>query len=107
MLYLIVSIPDLCTLTNLDLTTTNGIVSTNLYDKWDDFNFEIVNIPFLDGDVPSSSIYGVSISHFFRFARVCSNVDDFNNRNNFLTSEVLKQGHRYHKLHEICFSKLD
>ena len=65
MLYLIASIPSLCILTFLDLTTTNGIVSTNLYDKWDDFNFEIVNIPFLNGDVPSSSAYGVCISHFF------------------------------------------
>ena len=33
-----------------------------------------------------------------RFARVCSNVDDFNNRNFFLTAKLLRQGYRYHKL---------
>ena len=43
--------------------------------------------------------YGVNISQLIRFARVCSNVDDFNNRNKFLTSKLLKQGHQYHKLH--------
>ena len=36
---------------NLDLFITNGIVSSNLYDKRDAFNFEIVNFPFLDGAI--------------------------------------------------------
>ena len=49
----------------------------------DDFNFEIVNFPFLDGDVPRSPSYGVYISQLIRFARVWSNVVDFNNRNLF------------------------
>ena len=49
-----------------------------MYDKLYDFNFEIVNFPFLDGEVPRSPSYGVYISQLIRFARVCSNVDDFN-----------------------------
>ena len=40
----------------------NGIVSSKIYDKRDDFSFEIVNFPFLDGDVPHSPSYGVYIS---------------------------------------------
>ena len=68
---------------DLNLSTTNGIVSSKIYDKQDDFNFEIVNFPFLDGDVPRSPSYGVYISQLIRFARVCSNVGDFNNRNLF------------------------
>ena len=66
---------------DLNLSLSNGIVSSKIYDKRDDFNFEIVNFPFLDGDVPRSPSYGVYISQLIRFARVCSNVDDFNNRN--------------------------
>ena len=31
----------------LNLSITNGIVSSKIYDKRDDFNFEIVNFPFL------------------------------------------------------------
>ena len=69
--------------------------------KRDDFNFEIVNFPFLDGDVPRSPSYGVYISQLIRFARVCSNVDDFNNRNLFSTAKLLKQGHKIRK----AFSK--
>ena len=80
---------------DLNLSITNGIVSSKIYDKRDDFNFEIVNFPFLDGDVPRSPSYGVYISQLIRFARMCSNVDDFNNRNLFLTAKLLKQGYRY------------
>ena len=47
---------------DLNFSITNGIVSSKIYDKWDDFNFEIVNFPFLDGDVPRSPSYGVYIS---------------------------------------------
>ena len=31
----------------LDISITNGIVSFKIYDKRDDFNFEIVNFPLL------------------------------------------------------------
>ena len=81
---------------DLNLSITNGIVSSKIHDKPDDFNFELVNFPFLDGDVPRSPSYGVYISQLIRSARVRSNVD-FNNRNLFLTAKLLKQGYRYHK----------
>ena len=86
------------------MSIRNGIVSSKIYDKRDDFNFEIVNFPFLDGDVPRSPSYGVYISQLIRFARVYSNVDDFNNRNLFSTAKLLKQGYRYHKIRK-AFSK--
>ena len=83
---------------DLDLSIINVIVSSKIYDKRDNFNFELVNFPFLDGDVPRSPSYGVYISQLIRFARVCSHFNDFNNRNTFLTSKLLKQGYGYHKL---------
>ena len=49
-------------LIDLHLSISNDIVSTKIYDKFDDFDFEIVNFTFLDGDVPRSSSYGVCIS---------------------------------------------
>ena len=83
---------------DLNLSITNGIVSSKVNDKRDDFNFEKVNFPFLDGDVPRSPSFGVYISQLIRFARVCSNVDDFNNRNLMLTAKLIKQGFRYNKI---------
>ena len=45
----------------MHLSISNDIVSTKIYDKRDDFDFETVNFPFLDGDVPRSTCYGVYI----------------------------------------------
>ena len=44
---------------DLNLSIHNDIVSTKLYDKRDDYNFDIVNFPFLHGDVPRRPSYGV------------------------------------------------
>ena len=57
---------------DLHLSISNGFVSSKIYDKRDDFDFDIVNFPFLDGDVPRSTSYGVYISQLIRFARVSS-----------------------------------
>ena len=66
---------------DLHLSISNGFVSSKIYDKRDDFDFNIVNFPFLDGDVPRRPSYRIYISQLIRFARVCSHVDDFNTHN--------------------------
>ena len=53
---------------DLHLSISDGFVKTKIYDKRDDFDFAIVNFPFLDGDVPRSASYGVYISQLIRFA---------------------------------------
>ena len=110
---------------DLHLSISDGFVKTKIYDKRDDFDFDIVNfpfldgdvprstsygvyisqlIPFLDGDVPRSTSYGVYISKLIRFARVSSHADDFNTRIKVLTAKLLRQGYRYHKIRK-AFSK--
>ena len=51
------------------LSTSDGFVKTKIYDKRDDFDFDIVNFPFLDGDVPRSASYGVYIPQLSKFYR--------------------------------------
>ena len=53
---------------DLNLCISKSTVSTKIYDKRDDFDFDIVNFPFLDGDVPRRTSYGVYISQLIRFA---------------------------------------
>ena len=65
---------------DLYLSVTDGFVKTKIFDKRDDFDFDIVNFPLLDGDVPRWTSYGVYISQLTRFVRVSSHVDDFNTR---------------------------
>ena len=89
---------------DLNLSIHNDIVSTKIYDKRDDFNFDIVNFPFLDGEVPQRPSYCVYISQLIRIARASSHITDFNNRNKFLNAKLLRQGYWYHKLRK-AFSK--
>ena len=91
---------------DLHLSISDGFVKTKIYDKRDDFDFDMVNFPFLDGDVPRSTSYGVYISQLIRFARVSSHVDDLNTRNKVLIAKLLKQGYRYHKIRKGVFKIL-
>ena len=89
---------------DLHLSISNGFVSSKIYDKCEDFDFDIVNFPFLDVDVLRSTSYGVYISQHVRFASVSSHVADFNAHNKSLTAKLLQQGYRYRKLRK-TFSK--
>ena len=90
-------------LLDLHLSISNDNVCTKIYDKRIDFDFEIVNFPFLDRDVPRSTSYGVYISQLIRFSRASSHIADFNTRNKLFTQKHLKQGYWYHKLHKKLF----
>ena len=57
---------------DLHLSISNWFGSSNIYDKRDDFDFDIVNFPYLDGDVPRFTSYEVNISQLIRFARLSS-----------------------------------
>ena len=42
---------------DLHLSISNGFISSKIYDKRDDFDFDIVNFLFLDGDVRRSTVF--------------------------------------------------
>ena len=72
----------------------NGKLATRLYYERDDFNFPIVNFPFLTSKSPSAPAYGVYVSQLIRFARACSNYQDLMERGKVLTTKLLIQGYQ-------------
>ena len=82
---------------DLHISNSKGFVSSKIYDKRDDFDFDITYFPFLDADDPGRPSHGVYASQFIRFARACSHDDDYNARYKCLTTKLLKQGYPYHK----------
>ena len=70
----------------------NGKLTTRLYDKRDDFNFPIVNFPFMSSNIPSAPAYGVYVSQLIRYARTCSNYQDFMERGKVLTQSCWARG---------------
>ena len=88
----------------MHLSISNDMVSTKIYDKRDDFDFEIVHFPFQMVMFLAFASYGVYISQLIRLARASCYVTDFNTRNKLFTQKLLQQGYRYHKLRK-TFSK--
>ena len=78
----------------LDLTfmTDSGAeLSARLYDRRNDFDFYIINFPFLSSNIPSGPSYGVYISQLIRYAWCCSHYDDFRYRHKCLVDRLLPQ----------------
>jgi hypothetical protein len=78
---------------------TNGKITTQLYDKGDDFNFSIVNFLYLCSNIPASLAYGVYISQLIRCARPCSKYDQFLARGSLHTNKLMSKGFQQSHLH--------
>ena len=64
-------------------------------DKRDDFDFDIVNVAFLNGVVPRFTSYVVYISKHIHFDQWSSHIDDFNTENKFLIAKLLRLRYSY------------
>ena len=79
----------------LDLTfmiESGGKLSTMLYDKRDDFDFHIVNFPFLSSNISSGPSNGVYILQLIRYARCCSHYSDFRYHHKSPADRLLSHG---------------
>ena len=89
---------------DLNLSITNGIVSSKIYDKQCVFNFDIVNFPFLDGDVPCFLPLMVYMYIFLSLFNLQESVLMLMTSTTETCFNSLKQGYRYHKIRK-AFSK--
>ena len=71
---------------------SEGRLRTTSYDKRDDFNFPIVNLPFVCSNIPAAPAYGVYISLLIQYSRACGSCQDFLDRGLLLTRKLLNQG---------------
>ena len=87
--------------TYLDTTINIGernAIQMSIYDKREDFDFEIVNFPYLDSNIPQKPAYGVYISQLVRYARICCKKSDFMYRHQRLSLKLQDQGFEFHRL---------
>ena len=88
-------------LMDFNISLSNGTFSTKIYYKRDNFDFDIVNFPFFDCDVPRRKFYEVLVYiQLIRFAKASSHVIV----TSFVVKSSNKPGYRYHKLRK-AFSK--
>jgi hypothetical protein len=76
---------------DLNLKIKEGVITTSIFDKRDDFDFPIVNFPVLTGNIPKKCSYGVFAGEAVRYARACTYYDDFEERTLLLVTKLRKQ----------------
>ena len=84
--------------------TCNNKYVTEVYDKRENFNFNIVNYPYMCSNIPAKPTYGVYVSQLVRISRICDNYVSFVKRHQLLTKRLIKQGFWYSKL-SVSFKK--
>jgi hypothetical protein len=75
---------------------SEGRLRTKLYDKRDDFNVSIVNVPivnfpFICSNIPAAPAYGIYISQLIRYSSSCGSYQDFLDIGWVLTRKLLNQ----------------
>ncbi len=83
---------------DLKIISQNSNLTFSIYDKREDFSFEIVNFPYLDSCIPKGSALGVFISQLIRYSRINSTFQDFKAKCKQLTEKLRKQGYLYKDL---------
>ena len=89
------------TLSYLDVSISiifQGKFITEVFDKRDNFNFNVVNYRYMCSNIPTKPTYGVYISQLIRISRICDKFDSFVKRHRLLTDRLIKQGFWYSKL---------
>ena len=83
---------------DISISIRDGKYVTEVYDKRDHFNFDIVNYPFMCSNIPAKPTYGVYLSQLVRISRICDEFSSFVARHRLLTARLIKQGFWYDKL---------
>jgi len=86
---------------DLKIQYYRGQLKFSIYDKREDFNFEIVNFPFMDSCIPKKSALGVYYSQLIRYFRLNSEFLGFKIRCKQLANKLLNQGYSKHDLKKI------
>jgi hypothetical protein len=82
-------------LLNID---SNGGLTASLCDGRDDFDFAVVDFPFLCGNVPLSPACGVCVSQLIRCAGACFAYEDFSGRGRLLAKKLMLRGYNESRL---------
>lgn len=99
-----------CTFLDLYISIKDGKFIYKSYDKRLYFNFEIINYPDLDSNIPTNPSYGVFSSQLIRFCDINNKLDDFALDVNNLVKKLVKQNFDIQVLksifHKFCNNEL-
>jgi hypothetical protein len=77
---------------DLDIKLDEGRFILNIYDKRDNFKFPINNFPYTSSNINENYMLNVYMSQLVRYARICSNIEDFHSKHKYLTNKLIGNG---------------
>lgn len=85
----------------LDMTICidNNGVSTNLYNKVNDFNFQVVTFTFPSSNIPINLGYNIFFGQVLRYSMICTNKQDFLIKSKEIFKTLNERGYKRHTLH--------
>ena len=83
---------------DLDISVENGKFLCKVYDKRDNFKFDIVQFQPLSSNQASSVLYGTFNSQIVRFSRICNDIGPFSNRVLRITNDLIELGYKRERL---------
>ena len=83
---------------DLLIDISNDDLDCSRFDKRHAFDFDIVNVPDLSGNIPTAPACGTYISQLIRYSRACHNYDNFSSRHSMPAERLFNQGFSARKL---------
>ena len=81
-----------CTFLDINMDIRERQIHTQLYDKRDDFKFQIVSFPQMSGNIHFKRTHGVFVSQLIRYSRVYMDRKGFMDRTKRLAKQLIRQG---------------
>ena len=78
----------------LNIEIKDGRFCTSVYDKRDDFPFEIVQYPSANSNIPDKILINVFVSQTVRYLRVCNSIEPLKQRIEMLATKIKGKGAR-------------
>ena len=86
---------------DLRIRLENDSIDFSIYDKRDNFSFEIVNFPYIDSCIPKKSALGVFYSQLIRYGRISSKLIAFKFKIKGLVDKLKSQGYKTEDLRRL------
>ncbi len=86
---------------DLAISIENGKFSCKVYDKRDNFNFDIVKFQPLMSNQASSVLYGTYNSQLVRYSRICNDIVSFSDRVLRISNDFINLGYKRERLCKI------
>ena len=83
---------------DLNIAVVDNKYIYQLFDKRNDFNFQVINFPNLSANIPRKPAYGVFISQLVRYTSINHNIEGFTRDTKNLFTKLLKQKYNRGKL---------